>query len=130
MKIAALVKHPIVRQIPLAIAREKLLICDDRRRIVEFMCAGGYHRRASWFRVDSIALADIAHHDDKTPAMADYFMKGAEVVRDKPRLEQEIFRWIASDRQFGECDQVGLRLLGLAQPGRDPADVPSQIPDR
>src|SRR5206468_1326403 len=26
--------------------------------------------------------------------------------------------------------QVGLRLLRLAQPGRDPADVPIQIPDR
>src|SRR6185295_3422788 len=39
------------------------------------------------------------------------------------------FRRIAGDRKLREYDQVGLRLLCLTYPGRDPADVPIQISD-
>ena len=86
MKIAAFVEHPVVRQVPLAVGRDELLICNDRRRIVEFVRAGLHHRRACRFWIYSIALADVAHHRGKPSTVADDFLKSAAVVRDKTWL--------------------------------------------
>ena len=58
----------------------ELLICDDRRRIVEFVRAGRHHRRASRLRIYTITLADIAHDRGKAPTVAGYFLQRAAVV--------------------------------------------------
>ena len=53
---------------------------------VELVRASRHHRRASRFRIYSIALADVAHNRGKAPTVTDYFLKRAAVVCDKTWL--------------------------------------------
>jgi hypothetical protein len=53
---------------------------------------------------------------------------GARVAQEV-LLEQQVLRRVARDRQLGEEHELGARVAGLGDPGRDPLLVAAEVPD-
>ena len=51
------------------------------------------------------------------------------VVGNEPGLQEQVFRWVAGDYQFGEHRQVGSRLLGATERVDHPLDVAGEVAD-
>ena len=56
-------------------------------------------------------------------------IEGAAIVCHELRLQQQILRRVAGDRQFREGNKIWLGLAGFTQPAGDSSHIAVQIPD-
>ena len=129
VKIAALIEHAIVRQIPLTIGGHQPAIGDDGRRIVQLVPAGWHDHRMVRPQLGDPALSHIPDHGRHALTMADHLLKPPGVVLEEARLQEQILRRIACDGEFGERHQVRLGPARLPQPPLHPSDIPRHVPD-
>ena len=97
-EVALFVEDGVIGQVDLVVDAPHLATCAHCGRVVE---------------VD--ALIDKA--DDGCAALCSlgHLGKSNLVVGHEPRLEQEIFRWVTRNGQFGKNREVGFRLLCLPE---------------
>ena len=112
-EVARLIEHRIVGQ-------HSLAVCADHLAADAHCC-----------RVVEIAIAGDVSDDRSAPAGARrYFAERGQIVGDEARLEHQVLRRIAGDRQLAERNDVASGRLGLVVGGENPGDIAVEIADR
>ena len=70
---------------------------------------------------------DEAHDGHAVAGGRGDLVECSEVVRHKPRLEEEVLGRVARDRQLREHAEIRPRLLGQSECSEDPIDVALEI---
>jgi hypothetical protein len=113
LEVPVLVEDAVVRQVLLVVDAGEAAVVGHRRRVR-----------------DVVPPVHEADDDGEADRGADDVVEGAQVALDERRLEEEVLRRVAGERQLGEGHQVDAEGAGARQRLEDAARVPLEVADR
>src|SRR5207237_1052821 len=102
LEISEFVENSVIGEIDLVIRRNELSILRDSSRIENVV-----------FPVDE------SNDGGDVPSPADDFVESGEIGIDELRLQKQIFRRVARQRELGKCDNVSIRVARAVHPFRN-----------
>src|SRR3989475_1855933 len=113
VEVSLFVKYPVVRQALLVVDAHPVRSDAHRRRVVEVR-----------------ALIDESHDRGDALGAAGDFLQRGQVSPHKVGFEQEIFRGITGDRQFGEADDIRAQIARAVDGLANTAGIALQVSHR